>query len=84
MFASAVMATADVVGTLNVHTALDGHSKTGSDIGQPIPVQVDFAGTRDGLYDISVWSGERQLEPATRVGVVILQGVELGEDFGEP
>jgi hypothetical protein len=69
MFASAVMATADVVGTLNVHTALDGHSKTGSDIGQPIPVQVDFAGTQDGVYAISVWSGERQLGPATRVDV---------------
>jgi hypothetical protein len=69
MFASAVVATADVVGTLNVHTALDGHSKTGADIGQPIPVQVDFAGTQDGVYDISMWSSDRQLGSATRVNV---------------
>jgi hypothetical protein len=69
LFASAVMATADVVGTLNVHTALGGHRKTGSDTGEPIPVQVDFSGTEDGGYDISVWSNDRQMGPVTRVNV---------------
>jgi hypothetical protein len=69
MFASAAMATADVVGTLNVHTALDGHRKTGLDTGQPIPVQVDFSGTGDGVYDVSVWSNDRQMGPATRAKV---------------
>ena len=69
LFASAVMATADVVGTLNVHTALDSHRKTGSDMGGPIPVQVDFSGTEDGVYDISVWSNDRQMGRVTRVNV---------------
>jgi hypothetical protein len=32
------LAHADIVGTLNVHTALDGHQITGRDSGQPIKV----------------------------------------------
>jgi hypothetical protein len=63
------VAAADVVGTLNVHTALGGQGKTGLDTGQPIPVQVDFSGTTDGAYEISVWSSDRQIGPATRVNV---------------
>ena len=70
IFVSAILAGADVVGTLNVHTALSGQAKTGVDTGQPIPVQVDFSKTQDGTYDISVWSGNRQIEAAnTRLDV---------------
>src|SRR5260370_23712354 len=39
--ASVSLASADVVGTLNIHTALDGHKTTGRDSGQPVAVQVD-------------------------------------------
>jgi hypothetical protein len=60
---------ADVVGILNVHLASDGHSETGRDSGQPVAVQVDFSRTQDGTYDLTVWSGDRQLEEATRVYV---------------
>jgi hypothetical protein len=40
IFASAKLAGADVVGTLNVHTARNGHTRTGLDTGLPVPVQV--------------------------------------------
>ena len=56
------LAGADVVGTLNVHTASDGHRTTGQDSGQPVAVQVDFSRTQDGRYDITVWSEERQFD----------------------
>jgi hypothetical protein len=69
IFSSAIMAGADVVGTLNVHTALSGQAKIGVDTGEPIPVQVDFSKTEDGTYDISVWSGNRQIGAGTRVNV---------------
>jgi hypothetical protein len=72
---------ADVVGTLNVHLAPDGHSETGRDSGQPVAVQVDFSGTQDGTYDISVWSGDRKLEEATRVHVQMGKATQGGERF---
>ena len=64
------LASANVAGTLNVHTAPDGHRTTGRDSGQPVAVQVDFSRTQDGTYDITVWSGERQLKgyPCRRPG----------------
>jgi hypothetical protein len=67
--ASARLSCADVVGTLNVHTTSDGHRTTGRDSGQPVPVQVDFSRTQDGTYEITVWSGDHQFEPVTRVEV---------------
>jgi hypothetical protein len=63
------LANADVVGTLNIHTAPDGHRTTGRDSGQPVAVQVDFSRTQDGTYDITVWSGDRQFDKVTRVSV---------------
>jgi hypothetical protein len=63
------IAGADVVGTLNVHTSLDGRRTTGQDSGLPITIQIDFSRTQDGTYDITVWTGERQLDPITRVYV---------------
>ena len=62
-------ASADVVGTLNIHMAPNGHQTTGRDMGQPVAVQVDFSRTEDGMYEITVWSGGRQLDKATRVYV---------------
>jgi hypothetical protein len=59
IFSPLSLASADVVGTLNVHTAADGHRTTGRDSGQPVAVQVDFSRTQDGTYDVTVWSGER-------------------------
>jgi hypothetical protein len=47
--ASVSLASADVVGTLNVHTAPDGHRTTGRDSGQRVAVQVDFSRTQDTL-----------------------------------
>ena len=67
--ASVIPAGADIVGTLNIHTAADGHRITGQDTGQPIAVQVDFSRTQDGKYDITVWSGNRQFDKVTRVYV---------------
>ncbi len=67
--ASVGLAGADVVGTLNVHTAPDGHRTTGQDSGQPVAVQVDFSRTRDGRYDLTVWSGDRQFDKVVRVYV---------------
>jgi hypothetical protein len=52
IFASVILAGADVVGTLNVHTTLSGKAKTGVDTGQPIPVQVDFSKTPDGRSEV--------------------------------
>src|SRR5580700_10807199 len=72
---------ADVVGTLNVHFAPDSHNETGRDSGQPVAVQVDFSGTQDGIYDVSVWSGDRQLEEATRVHVQMGKATRGGERF---
>jgi hypothetical protein len=72
---------ADVVGTLNVHLASDGHNETGRDSGQPIAVQVDFSSTQDGTYDLTVWSGDRQLEKATRVHVQMGKATQGGERF---
>jgi hypothetical protein len=70
---------ADVVGILSVHIAPDGHSVTGRDSGQPVAVQIDFSGTQDGMYDVSVWSGDRQLEEATRVYVQMGKATQGGE-----
>jgi hypothetical protein len=70
---------ADVVGILNVHLAPDGHSETGRDSGLPVAVQVGFSGTQDGTYDVSVWSGDRQLEEATRVHVQMGTATRGGE-----
>jgi hypothetical protein len=67
--ASACLCCADVVGTLNIHTASDGRRATGRDSGQPIPVQVDFSRTQDGIYEITIWSGDHQLGAITRVDV---------------
>jgi hypothetical protein len=52
-FASVGLASADVVGTLYVHTAPDGHRTTERDSGQPVAVQVDFSRTQDGRYDLT-------------------------------
>lgn len=67
--ASVRLCCADVVGTLNIHTASDGPRTTGRDRGQPIPVQVDFSTTEDGTYEITVWSGDHQFGKITRVDV---------------
>ena len=67
--ASVIPAGADIVGTLNVHTAADGHRITGQDMGRPIAVQVDFSRTQDGRYDITVWSENRQFGKVTRAYV---------------
>jgi hypothetical protein len=75
------LASADVVGTLNVHTAPDGHRLTGRDSGQPVAVQVDFSRTQDGTYDVTVWSGERQLEKVTRVDVQAGKATQRGESY---
>ncbi|MBV8227856.1 MAG: hypothetical protein JO232_22005 [Verrucomicrobia bacterium] len=69
MTASATLAGADFVGTLNVHTATDRRKTTGRDSGQPIAVQIDFSRTQDGIYDVTVWSGNRQLDKSTRIYV---------------
>src|SRR5260370_22333983 len=78
--ASVSMASADVVGTLNIHTALDGHKTTGRDSGQPVAVQVDFSRTQDGTYDITVWSGDRQFDTITRVHVQEGKAAQGGEN----
>jgi len=77
--ASVSLATADVVGTLNVHTAPDGNTTTGRDIGQPVSVQVDFSRTQDGTYDITIWSGDRQFDKVTRVYVQSGKAAQRGE-----
>jgi hypothetical protein len=69
VFASATLAGADVVGTLNVHTSMEGRNTTGRDTGRAIAVQIDFSRTQDGTYDITVWSGNQQLDKTTRVYV---------------
>jgi hypothetical protein len=74
-------ASADVVGTLNVHTTPDGHSITGRDSGQPVAVQVDFSRTQDGTYDVTVWSGERQFEKVTRLDVQAGKATQHGESY---
>ena len=79
--ASMNLASADVVGILNVHTAPDGLRTTGWDSGQPVAVQVDFSRTQDGTYDISVWSGERQFEKVTRVDVQAGKTTQRGESY---
>jgi hypothetical protein len=73
------LASAHIVGTLNVHTASDGHRTTGRDSGQPVAVQVDFSKTQDGTYDISVWSGDRQFEKVTQVDVQAGKATQRGE-----
>jgi hypothetical protein len=78
--ASVSLASADVVGTLNVHTTPDGHRTTGRDSGQPIAVQVDFSRTQDGAYDITVWSGDRQFDTITRVHVHEGKAAQGGEN----
>src|ERR1700675_2185507 len=75
------LASADVVGTLNVHTAADGHRTTGWDSGQPVEVHVDFSRTQDGTYDVTVWSGERQLAKVTRVDVQAGKATQRGESY---
>ena len=60
---------ADVVGTLKVHIAPDGHRIIGRDSGQPVAVQVDFSRTQDGKYDLTIWSGDRQFDKITHVYV---------------
>jgi hypothetical protein len=77
--ASVRLGSADVVGTLNIHTALDGHKTTGRDIGQPIAVQVDFSRTQDGTYEISVWSGDHQFGKITHVDVLDGKATQRGE-----
>jgi hypothetical protein len=74
-------ASADVVGTLNVHTTPDGHRITGRDSGQPVVVQVDFSTTQDGTYDVTVWSGERQFEKVTRLDVQAGKATQHGESY---
>jgi hypothetical protein len=73
------LASAHIVGTLNVHTAPDGHRTTGRDSGQPVAVQVDFSKTQDGTYDITVWSGDRQFEKVTQVDVQAGKATQRGE-----
>src|ERR1700751_1994171 len=75
------LASADVVGTLNVHTAPDGHRTTGRDSGQPVVVQVDFSRTQDGTYDITVWSGEPQFENVPRADVQAGKATQRGESY---
>jgi hypothetical protein len=81
IYASVNLAIADVVGTLNVHTAPDGHRTTGRDSGQPVAVQVDFSRTQDGTYDITIWSGERRFEKVTRVDVQAGKATQRGESY---
>jgi hypothetical protein len=78
---SVSLASADVVGTLNVHTSPNGHRTTGRDNGQPVAVQVDFSRTQDGTYDITVWSGDRQFDKITRVSVQAGKAARLGESY---
>jgi hypothetical protein len=75
------LASANIVGILNVHTAPGGHRTTGRDSGQPVAVQVDFSKTQDGTYDITVWSGERQFEKVTRVDVQAGKGNSGGREL---
>ena len=42
---------------------------------------VDFSRTQDGTYDITVWSGERQLEKVTRVDVQAGKATQRGESY---
>src|SRR5271165_5296958 len=79
--ASVSLASADIVGTLNVHTGPDGHRTTGRDSGQPVAVQVDFSRTQDGKYDITVWSGDRQFGQVTRVYVQAGKVAQHGETY---
>jgi hypothetical protein len=44
-------------------------------------VQVDFSRTHDGTYDVTVWSGERQLEKVTRVDVQAGKATQRGESY---
>jgi Na+/phosphate symporter len=44
-------------------------------------VQVDFSRTQDGTYDVTVWSGERQLEKVTRVDVQAGKATQRGESY---
>jgi hypothetical protein len=76
---SVSLAGADVVGILYVHTASGGHRTTGWDSGQPVAVQVDFSRTQDGTYDITVWSGDHQLDKITRVYVQGGKTAQRGE-----
>ena len=75
------LASANIVGILNVHTAPGAHRTTGRDSGQPVAVQVDFSKTQDGTYDITVWSGERQFEKVTRVDVRAGKVTQGGENY---
>ncbi|MBV8376043.1 MAG: hypothetical protein JO279_03485 [Verrucomicrobia bacterium] len=79
--ASISLARSDVVGTLNIHTAPDGHTMTGQDSGQPVEVRVDFSGTQDGTYDLSVWSGGHQLEKVIRVYVRAGEAAQREEPY---
>jgi hypothetical protein len=79
---SVCLCSADVVGTLNVHTSPDEHRTTGWDSGQPVAVQVDFSRTQDGTYDVTVWSGERQFEKVTRVDIQARKATQRGESNG--
>jgi hypothetical protein len=80
--ASVRLCSADVIGTLNVHTSPDDHRTTGWDSGQPVAVQVDFSRTQDGTYDVTVWSGERQFEKVTRVDIQARKATQRGESNG--
>jgi hypothetical protein len=77
--ASVRLCCADVVGTLNIHTASADHRTTGRDSGQPIPVQVDFSRTQDGTYEITIWSGDHQFGKITRVDVQDGKATQSGE-----
>jgi len=79
--ASVSLGSADVVGTLNIHTAPDGYRTTGRDNGQPIAVQVDFSRTQDGTYEITVWSGDRRFGKITRVDVQYGKATQRGESY---
>jgi hypothetical protein len=70
------VASADVVGVLNVHTA-PGLRATGWDSGRPVAVQVDFSRTEDGNYDVTVWSGTRQFDKIFHVQV---EGGKVAQD----
>jgi hypothetical protein len=74
-------ASANIVGILNVHTAPGEHGTTGWDSGQPVAVQIDFSKTQDGMYDITVWSGERQFAKVTRVDVQAGKAAQQGERY---
>ncbi|MBV9672388.1 MAG: hypothetical protein JO076_06130 [Verrucomicrobia bacterium] len=69
MFVGATLASADTVGRLNIHKAPGGKTVTGHDNGRSIPVEIDFSQTQDGTYDVTVWSGEREIGEGTRVYV---------------